>query len=93
MKQRAATETIALLSSTNLRVMNKRDTRNIYEGVFVLKKEKISSFIFYFFFFVFLFSPLHIKQKPESTMNKYLHEKWRQNKGEKYQKHTGVNGI
>lgn len=36
-------------------------------------------------FFV-LFSSLYIKQKPESTMNKYLHEKWRQNDGEKYQK-------
>jgi len=82
-KQRTASESIVLLSSTNLRLINKRDSRNIYEEVFVSKKEKISSFIFYVFF---LFSPLHIKQKPESTMNKYLHEKWRQNKGEKYQK-------
>jgi hypothetical protein len=81
-QQGTGTATIALLSSANLRGMNKRDTRNLYKEFSFQKRKRY----LLPFFLPFLFSPLYIKQKPESTMSKYLHEKWKQNKGEKYQK-------
>lgn len=74
----------SFLSSKNLNAMNKRDMRNMYEGVFVSKQKR---YLFHFLYIrFFLFNSLYIKQKLESTMSKYLHQKWRQNDGEKCQK-------